>query len=290
MQYKVVKKHSGSLTSTDGLPIDFDVYAPHTDSGTLPLILFLHGFKGFKDWGTFPDAFFEMARHGFAVLAMNFGHDGINSSTGIVDKPEFFRSQSLSQEIEDVRTVVNAVMNGEIASSTTMCDLYPLGIIGHSRGGLTAVLAAAEIDEISCLVTWAAVSDSIDFLGDKAVKQWKRQGSVEVENKRTGQTLEIGNEFIDDLLNNRDRLSALNRVKDLYIPSLFIHGTNDETVPHMHSQLLHEASASADKEKFLIEGASHTFGSSHPFEDEDLPVHFTEVVDQTIKWFQVYLV
>lgn len=188
------------------------------------------------------------------------------------------------------KTVVAAVMNGEIAASSTLCDLFPLGIIGHSRGGLTAVLSAAEIFEISCLVTWAAVSDSLDFLGEKAVKQWSDQGSVEVQNKRSGQTLEIGSDFLDDLLKNKDRLSALHRVKDMYIPTLFIHGTNDETVPHIHSQLLHEACASADKEKYLIEGASHTFGSAHPFEDEELPEHFAEVVDQTIKWFQLYLV
>lgn len=290
MQYKVVKKHSGSLTSTDGHPIAYDVYAPHTDSGSLPLILFLHGFKGFKDWGTFPDAFFEMARNGFAVLAMNFAHDGINSTTFLVDQPGLFQSQTLSQEIDDVKTVVQAVMSGEIAATSTMCDLFPLGIIGHSRGGLTAVLAATEIDEISCLVTWAAVSDSLEFLGDKAVSQWTKQGSVEVHNKRTGQTLEIGRDFIHDLMQNKERLSALHRIKDLYIPALFIHGTNDETVPHMHSQMLHEACASADKEKYLIEGATHTFGSAHPFEDEELPDHFAEVVDQTIKWFQTYLI
>lgn len=290
MQYKVVKKHTGSLKSTDGYPIEYDVYAPHTDAGSLPLIIFLHGFKGFKDWGTFPDAFFEMARHGFAVLAMNFAHDGINSTTGLVDKPDLFQTQTLSQEVEDVKSVVHAVMSGEIATTTTLCDLFPLGIIGHSRGGLTAVLAASEIDEISCLVTWAAVSDSLAFLGDKAVEQWNKQGSVEVQNKRTGQTLEIGSNFIQDLQQNKERLSALHRVKDLYIPALFIHGTNDETVPHMHSQLLHEACASADKEKYLIEGASHTFGSAHPFEDEELPDHFAEVVDQTIKWFQMYLI
>jgi uncharacterized protein len=290
MQYKVVKKHSGSLTSTDGHPIEYDVYAPHTDSGSLPLILFLHGFKGFKDWGTFPDAFFEMARHGFAVLAMNFAHDGVNSGTGLVDKPELFYSQTLSQELNDVKTVVEAVMSGEIASKSTMCDLFPLGIIGHSRGGLTAVLSAAEIDEISCLVTWSAVSDALDFLGTKAVDVWDKMGSVEVQNKRTGQTLEIGSDFLTDLKQNREQLSALKRVKELYIPCLFIHGTNDETVPHMHSQFLHEACASADKEKYLIDGASHTFGSSHPFDDEELPDHFSEVVDQSIKWFQMYLV
>jgi uncharacterized protein len=290
MQYKVVKKHTGRLTSTDGHSIAYDVYAPHTDTGSMPVILFLHGFKSFKDWGTFPDAFFEMARHGFAVLAMNFGHDGINSTTGFVDNPGLFYSQTLSQEVEDVRTVVNAIMSGDIATAAGLGDLYPLGIIGHSRGGLTAIVAAAEIEEFTCLVTWAAISDSIDFLGADAIKVWQNDGKAEVYNKSTGQKLEIGLGLLDDMFENRDKLSALTRVKELYIPCLFIHGTEDESVSHLHAQQLHEACASLDKEKYLIAGATHSFGSTHPFNKEELPAHFAEVVDQTIRWFHTYLI
>lgn len=290
MQYKVVKKHTGTLTSTDGNPIDFDLYAPHNDTSSLPVLLFLHGFKGFKDWGTFPDAFFEMARNGFAVLAMNFSHDGINHETTLVDKPDLFYTQTISQEIEDVRIVVDAVMTGKIAQNSGLGDLYPLGIIGHSRGGLTAIVAAAEIDDITCLVTWGAVADSIDFLGPDAIHEWSTKGHTEITNSRTGQTLKIGRQFIDDLLTNRVKLSAEHRAKELYIPCLFIHGNNDETVPHLHAQKLHEACASLEKEKYIIEGATHTFGGSHPFDDEELPEHFAEVVDQTIRWFQTYLI
>jgi hypothetical protein len=191
MQYKVVKKHTGTLTSTDGNPIDFDLYAPHNDTSSLPVLLFLHGFKGFKDWGTFPDAFFEMARNGFAVLAMNFSYDGINHETTLVDKPDLFYTQTISQEIEDVRIVVDAVMTGKIAQNSGLGDLYPLGIIGHSRGGLTAIVAAAEIDDITCLVTWGAVADSIDFLGPDAIHEWSTKGHTEITNSRTGQTLKI---------------------------------------------------------------------------------------------------
>ena len=290
MQYKVVKKHTGTLTSTDGNPIDFDLYAPHNDAGSLPVLLFLHGFKGFKDWGTFPDAFFEMARHGFAVLAMNFSPDGINQETTLVDKPDLFYSQTISQEIEDIRTVVDAVMTGKIAQNAGLGDLYPLGIIGHSRGGLTAVIAAAEIDDITCLVTWAALSDSIDYFGPDTIKEWSTKEYAEITNSRTGQTLKIGKQFLDDLITNRDKLSAERRAKELYIPCLFIHGTNDETVHYLHAQKLHEACASTDKEKYIIEGATHTFGGSHPFNEEELPEHFAEVVDQTIRWFQTYLI
>ena len=31
-----------------------DIYYPNNLSHKLPLVIFLHGFKGFKDWGGFP--------------------------------------------------------------------------------------------------------------------------------------------------------------------------------------------------------------------------------------------
>lgn len=289
MPYKVIKKHTGHLTSTEGNPIAYDLYAPHTDA-SLSVILFLHGFKGFKDWGTFPDAFDEIARQGFAVLAMNFSRNGVGSNLDQFDRLDLFRAQTISQELEDIKTVVAEINSGRLSKNSGLGDLFPLGVIGHSRGGHTAILAAAEIDEISCLVVWAPVADIIDHLGQDAIDTWKKQQYIIATNSRTGEELEIGPELLNDLLTNRERLSALHRVRELYIPCLFIHGTDDETVHHLSSQKLHEACPSYEKEKYLINGASHTFGSSHPFEGEHFPEHFAELVDQTIKWFQLYLV
>jgi len=289
MQYRVVKKHPGELESTEGNPIGYDLYAPLSDSGSIPVIIFLHGFKGFKDWGTFPDAFFEIARLGFAVVAVNLSHNGLGPHSDEFDRPDLFRTQTLSQDINDVRTVVEALISGKIGSSAGLNSMFPIGIVGHSRGAHTAIVAAAEIDDISCVVTWSSVADCVDFWDKKMVTDWTTKGVVQVKNSRTGQILEVDRTLYDDAVNNRETLSALHRIGELYIPCLFIHGTEDETVPHVHSQKLHEACRSLDKEKYLIEGASHTYGSAHPFEGEDLPPHFTEVIDQTVSWFQMYL-
>lgn len=285
-----VKKHSGQLTSTDGNPIRYDLYAPHLDSGMMPIIIFLHGFKGFKDWGTFPDAFFEMARQGFAVLAINFSHSGVGSDSDVVEYPDLFRSQTLSQELADIEVTLEAIKSGDIGKPAGLTNLFPIGMIGHSRGGHTAIAAAAEFDDISCLVTWAAVANVLDSWSDSMKKDWEKSGVTEVANTRTGQVLPIDRVLFDDTVENRNRLIAIERVKELYIPCMFIHGNQDESVPHRNSQLLYEACPGYEKEKLLIDGANHTFGSSHPFDSEDLPEKFSEVVDQTIRWFQLYLV
>lgn len=289
MQHKVIKKHSGTLTSTEGNPIAWDLYAPHVDTGSLPLILFLHGLKGFKDWGTFPDAFFEMARHGYAVLAFNFSHNGV-SGNDTFDQTELFRSQTISQELADVKTVLDAVSAGKIGTPAGFHDLYPVGIIGHSRGGHTAILAAAEFEEIACLVTWSSVADVVDSWNDAMKSDWQTKGYTTIRNSRTGQELSVGKQLFEEATSERERFSALTRIKELYIPCLFIHGTEDETVSHLDSQKLFEACPSMDKDKVLIEGGKHTYGSSHPFEEEELPQKFSEVVSQTLTWFQTYLI
>jgi pimeloyl-ACP methyl ester carboxylesterase len=289
MNNRVVRKHSGTLPSSAGNPIRYDLYAPQSESGTLPVIIFLHGFKGFKDWGTFPDAFFEIARQNFAVLAINFSHNGIGDQSDVFSELELFRTQTLSQELNDVKTVIEAVRNGRIGQTAGLHDMFPIGMIGHSRGGHTAVIAAAENDDVTCLVTWSAVADCMESWSESMINDWKTSGVTEVLNSRTQQKMPIARQLYDEVEANKSRFSARERVKELYIPCLFIHGSADETVPHRSAQRLFEDCASYEKEKILIEGANHTFGSVHPYNYDELPAHFTEVVDQTTRFFQTFL-
>jgi len=65
MSYTSVYKNTGFVPSQESLPIYYDLYAPVNSPGSvLPVVLFIHGFKGFKDWGAFPDACEEFARAG----------------------------------------------------------------------------------------------------------------------------------------------------------------------------------------------------------------------------------
>ncbi len=73
MEFENISISSGQTPSSEGLPIRWDLYTPISGtSREFPVIIFLHGFKGFKDWGPFPDACEDLARSGFGVLAMNF--------------------------------------------------------------------------------------------------------------------------------------------------------------------------------------------------------------------------
>lgn len=284
MSNKVVKKISGSLPSTEGLPIRYDLYYPHPAPNILRPVLFVHGFKGFKNWGPFPDACAELASSNLAVIAFNQSLGGVGESLTEFDRLDLFQRQTLSQDQKDIATILKAIRNKEITAPNIKLNTDNTGIIGHSRGGHTAVVAAAEQDEIAKLVTWSAVSNYKAFLSSEMIKDWEEKGFTEIQNGRTGQIMRIDRLVYDDLQANLDKLLATERVRNLYIPSCFIHGRNDEAVPVKSVNELYNNCPSADKKKIIIENTGHTFGASHPFESDDFPPKFQELLDHTKDW------
>ncbi|MFN2373412.1 MAG: alpha/beta hydrolase family protein, partial [Cyclonatronaceae bacterium] len=214
MKSNSVKKDSGTIPSSEGLPIAYDLYTPSHAMYELPVVLFLHGFKGFKDWGTFPDACIEMASTGYAVLAMNFSLNGTGDNPCEFDRLDLFARETLSQDLEDVASVLEALKDSTIKSSLVTLDPYNVSVIGHSRGGHTAVVAASELDQITMVVTWAAVSNVLKHWSEAQINDWKTKGYTEILNSRTGQTMRVDRVVYDDAVENEKRLMAVNRVKD----------------------------------------------------------------------------
>ncbi|MGD8427744.1 MAG: alpha/beta hydrolase [Balneolaceae bacterium] len=290
MRYPNITKNSGLVPSNEGLPIYYDFYVPSGNSEKqFPVIIFLHGFKGFKDWGAFPDACAELSAAGFAVLAMNFSLNGVGENMLEFDQLDLFARETLSQDLDDVGTVITALKDGTISTDKASLDTDEMGILGHSRGGHTAVAAAAEYPEIACLVTWSAVADYNARWSDEMIADWNAKGVTEIENGRTGQIMPVKDVVYKDALANADRLMAIKRVGELNVPSLFIHSKGDEGVPYSEAEKLYRNCPSEEKELKLIPGSGHTFDTSHPFEEDEFPEAFQHVLDATIEWFEYYL-
>lgn len=290
MRYQNITKNSGSISSSEGLPIYYDFYVPSNNGNRqLPVILFLHGFKGFKDWGAFPDACADLSSAGFAVLAMNFSLNGVGENMLEFDQLDLFARETLSQDLEDVGAVISALEEGTISTAKGNLDTDHMGILGHSRGGHTAVAAAAEYPGISCLVTWSAVADYNAHWSEQMIADWEQKGVTEIKNGRTGQMMPVKKVVYDDAMANADRLMAIKRVQELNAPSLFVHSRGDRGVPYSEAEKLYRNCSSEDKEMKLLPDSGHTFDTAHPFEDEEFPDAFQHVLDATIEWFEYYL-
>ncbi len=273
-----------TINNEEDEPIHFDLRYQE-GSNKAPVIILLHGFLSFKDWGFFPDLARTLARSEYVTLALNFSRNGIGPNGKNFTDVEHFARNTISHELSDVKTVIQAILNGKIGKS--VADPERIGILGHSRGGGIAILAALEIpEEIGAVVTWATLKHFHRF-NQKDVAQWKKQGFVEWENSKNKQKFKINRSFWDDLQQNEKQFNLVHRIQDLVPPILFIHGNNDTHVAHSESKELYENCGSVSKRLEIIEEADHTFGIRDPFEVGTEAYRIAK--DLTESWFDRHL-
>lgn len=245
------------------------------------LIIFCHGFKGFKDWGAWHLVAKAFAQAGFTFLKFNFSYNGVGQDN-LQDftRLDLFFENNYSRELADIETVLNWVKDAKEIQGLDIQEKY---IIGHSRGGGIALQAAARFSKIAKLATWASISH-FDRFGDEQTKAaWKKEGSRSFFNSRTQQDMKIGVQFYEDYLINQANLNLEKAAKSLNTPYLIVHGKDDDAVGFSNAQRLKKWCPAA--KLHLIDGANHVFGAKHPYAEEDLPKHLQEVVDNTLKFF-----
>ncbi len=245
-----------------------------------PIVIFSHGFKGFKDWGHFNYLATLFAEAGFVFIKFNFSHNGTT-----VDDPlhfgdlEAFGNNNYIIELDDLKKVMDWSLTTEaLKKESNGSKLY---LLGHSRGGGITILKAGEDHRVKKIVTWASVSE---MNRNKAltVETWKKDGVVYAKNARTQQNMPLYYQFYETILNNKERLNINHAVKRLEIPFLIVHGTADKAVKYHDAE---ELLRSAKHGKLLtVTNGDHTFGVSHPFH-EPLPAMAKEVIEKTIEFF-----
>lgn len=229
------------------------------EGGRLPVLLFAHGFKGFKDWGFFPYASERFAQQDFAVITFNFSHNGVNEQD--FDELEKFGRNTYSQEQKDLSAVFAAVLEGRLPL-TERLDKQQIFLTGHSRGGGNSVLFASEHPEIRGVVSWNGIAN-VNLFGEEFREQVLQDGVGYVANARTKQQMPINAVFFEDLDRNRERFDITARAASLKTPVLFIQGLQDSERLLAGFRTLKEA---APHHRFAtLEGATHTFGTVHPF-------------------------
>ena len=277
----MIKEKNIALTGKHNKPIVTDIY--YNDSlNKKPVIIFCHGYKGFKDWGAWPMVANTFAKQGFFFVAFNFSHNG-GTLENPIDFPdlEAFGQNNFIKELDDLETVIKWITENK--SYNKIVDIENLTLIGHSRGGGIATIKASENKYVKHIVSWAGVSDyGARFPKGEILEAWQNKGVAYIENSRTKQQMPHYIQFYDNFLENKERLSIKLACKKLNNNHLIIHGTEDSTVSLDEAKALHKWNPSS--ELYIIDGATHTFNCQHPFNKEMLPKALNEVVNKTIKF------
>ncbi len=265
-------------------PISYDIrYLP--DHSQKPVILFVHGFKGFKDWGYFNLMADTFAKAGFVFIKLNVSHNGTTPEqpTEFVDL-EAFGHNNFSKELDDIGVMIDYVNAPDFSLPDIEFDSQQIYLIGHSRGGSVAILKAYEDSRVKALMTMAAVTDLEQRWSEKYLAEWKVKGVQYIQNTRTGQTMPLYYQMVEDYYQHLDRLNVPAAIRGLRIPFLAFHGSADETVPVHMAYALRKWNSQAQVE--IIQGAGHTFGGGHPYQEKELPPDVAFIVEKSIHFFK----
>lgn len=255
-----------------------DAYYPETEQ-KLPLVIFVHGYKGYKDWGAWNLMAEKFAEAGFFFVTFNFSHNGTT-----VEDPHNFRdleafgNNNYSKELSDLGAVIDYFVENENV------DDQKIVLIGHSRGGGISIVKTYEDERINGLITLASVDTLERFPKNDAFEKWKEAGVYYVVNGRTKQEMPHYYQFYEDFEKDPHRFDVERSMEMVKAHILIIHGTDDESVNVKNAEHLHILNPNS--ELFLIENANHTFGSKEPWEENDLPKDLSIVTEKCIEFIK----
>ncbi len=247
------------------------------------VILFVHGFKGFKDWGHFNLMANFFAENGYVFVKFNFSHNGTTPEHPVdfVDL-EAFGNNNFSHELNDIETVLDAITASELKIPAEEIDSENIILMGHSRGGGVSFLKAAEDVRIKKLITLAAIHDLEKRWPQSFIEEWKQKGVTYIHNGRTKQDMPLFYQIVEDFYSNKTRFNIPNAIKNLSIPLFVAHGTTDET---LEVSMAHEiASWNENVELMIVEEANHVFGGAHPYPSKELPIHTSQVLKRALQF------
>lgn len=269
------------LTSPSGRPFALDITFV-ADGDAKPVVVFLHGFKGFKDWGCWNLMAESFAEAGFVFVKFNCSHNGVT-----LDRPtefadlEAFGHNTYSLELADLDTVISWLSEGKSPVPADEMDASRLVLLGHSRGGGVVLVQSSHDDRVKAVVTLAAVSN-LAFMwdGNPALELWKQTGVTHILNARTGQQMPVYIDVYEDYQSRQPQLNIADAMQRLTQPCLLIHGDADASIPVQAAHQLQAWNPAA--ELLVLPGADHVFGAQNPWTDAELPPHTQQATESAI--------
>jgi uncharacterized protein len=245
-----------------------------------PCLIFVHGFKGFKDWGFGPYIGNYFAKIGFFILTFNFSHNGVGESLTEFIELEKFANNTFSLEISELSELISAYLTGYFG----ITENKKIGLLGHSRGGAISILTANKRKEVMAVALWSSVS-KLDRYSDRQKEKWRKNGVFEVFNKRTKQSMKLNIALLNDIEKNKEGILNIEKaIKNLNRPLFIAHSEQDLAVPIKEAEQIFSWSNKELTEFFKVPESGHTFNIKHPFEGSN--PKFEELLNRTKKFYK----
>ena len=273
----MIKNQSNiTIDGSDNRPILIDTTF-NQNNVRRKVVVFSHGFKGFKDWGPFNKVATQFAKNDFTFVKFNFSHNGttIENPIDFVDL-DSFGNNNFCKELDDLGFVLDWVEE----------NLKPkeISLFGHSRGGGISMLKTAEDKRINKVISWASPSDFTSRMLKEKIAVWKEKGVAYIYNGRTKQNMPMYYQFYENCIANRYRINIKRAVEDMQIPQLIIHGSDDPTVKIEEAKSLNKWNSKS--QLHIIDGANHVLGGFHPYDLDKFPTQLKEAIDVTIDFLK----
>ena len=236
----------------NGIHLNAKLDLPDIRGGKCPLVIVIHGFTGHMEEPHITAVSAMLNEIGCATLRVDmYGHGHSEGS---------FRSHTLHKWVSNAVTAIEYAESLDFVS-----DLY---LCGHSQGGLTVMLAAAQKPD--------RIRGIIPMSPAVIIPDGARSGMLlgtAFDPDRIPSELRSEDGWILD--GDYIRAAQAIRVEDAICryngPVLLIHGTNDETIPAACSAEAQKAYANAELE--MIPGDTHCYD-----------VHLDMAVDAARQW------
>ena len=244
----------------------------HPDGMPVATVLLAHGFKGYKDYGMFPALARILSQAGCIAHRFNFSHSGMTGRTETFERPDLFRKDTWNKQVEDLEALA-----GAIRADTLPGGGLPLVLLGHSRGGVTVLLAAGRhvgndtFPDLAGVIALATPSDC-NRMTPSQMAILRKEGTLRSPSARTKQVLYVDAAFLDDQEAHpaAHDLAALVAGIDPGVPILLVHGTRDRTVSASEAEAI-AGFRDEGIEVVLVEGADHVFCTPNPFPVDGAP-------------------
>ncbi|MCX7879056.1 MAG: alpha/beta hydrolase [Ignavibacteria bacterium] len=239
-------------------------FCPNFLDEALPIVIFVHGFTGHKNWGFLPYFAERIALQKMISIVFNFSTDEVDPQTEWFTNVEKFASFTISGALEELNFLITKTVTKEIfpVDLYSFVDSKRLFLIGQSLGGGISSIYTAKYPKITKLVLIGAVGTFFRYT-KRQIAEWETKGALTFENSRTGQELKLNFSYYKDLIDNGYYIERF--LQNISIPTLFVHGSEDLTVPLKEIQKAIALAINPLIELNIIANAGHTFGIEHPF-------------------------